>query len=59
MRNGLKKLFLKLAFLVIISIFSYIFLDIENTTPFLFAVLLPLSEFFFLEPYDHFKSKNE
>lgn len=30
MRNGLKKLFLKLICLVIISIFSYIFFDIEN-----------------------------
>ncbi|PTG22882.1 hypothetical protein BU678_10935 [Staphylococcus chromogenes] len=59
MRNGLKKLFLKLAFLVIISIFSYIFLDIENTTQILFVLLVTLFVFFFIENYDHFKSKNK
>ncbi|PTF74500.1 hypothetical protein BUY00_10495 [Staphylococcus chromogenes] len=59
MRNGLKKLFLKLTFLVIISIFSYIFLDIENTTHILFVLLVTLFAFFFIENYDHFKSKNK
>lgn len=59
MRNGLKKLFLKLAFLVIISIFSYIFLDIENTTQLLFVLLVTLFVFFFIENYDQFKSKNK
>lgn len=59
MRNGLKKLFLKLIFLVIISIFSYIFLDIENTTHLLFVLLMSLFMFFYIENYDHFKSKNK
>ena len=59
MRNGLKKLFLKLICLVIISIFSYIFLDIENTTHMLFVLLVTLFVFFFIENYDHLKSKNK
>ena len=45
MRSGLKKLFLKLICLVIISIFSYIFLDIENTTHLLFVLLITFSCF--------------
>lgn len=59
MRSGLKKLFLKLICLIIISIFSYIFLDIENTTQLLFVLLMTLFMFFCIENYDHFKSKNK